>query len=109
MNEQEEQAVENFVTTVLALVTQEAIQEKTIAFIDSRDTSEEMLRMAYAECKSFASQRLEARCENVLFLSRRKHLGTACTLLSQKIDSYASSQLQFSFGIDVEQDQLRFD
>lgn len=109
MNKEEEQIVRQFVDTLRALVTQEAIQRVTTAFINSKDTNEDMVRMAFRECKSFADQRLQARCENVLFLSKRKHLDEACRLLSQQIDSYASSRLQLSFGIDFEASYLDFE
>ena len=109
MNEQEKAAVKQFVDSVRALVTASEIQKVTSAFIQNRDTTEDMLRGACNECESFANQRLQANIDNVLFLSQRKHLTEACRLLLWEIGTRVHNRTEFPFGINVEQDRLRFD
>ena len=109
MNEQEKHAVRKFVDSVRALINSVEIQQATSAFIKDRETTEDMLRIAHAECISFADQRLQAKKENVLFLNRRPHLTEACRLLTQAIETCGKNRLIFPFGINVEQDQLHFD
>lgn len=105
MNKQQQEAVMEFVKNVRALVTASEIQKITSAFIQDRNTTEDMLRRAYDECKSYANQRLQTKKDNVLFLKQRQDLTEACNLLLWEIDT----RTEYPFGVNVEQDRLSFD